>query len=71
MVAKPAGAVVVLAMDVSGDHAADRDEFGPGNDRRKEASRQERGDDVAQHRAGFDGEPRLVPIEAKKAIEAR
>ena len=69
MVAEAARAMVVLAMDIGGDHAADRDEFRPRNDGRKKTARQKGGDDVAQQRARLDGQAPIVFVKMMKAIK--
>ena len=43
--------VVVLAVDVGGDHAAERDELGAGRDRREPAARQERAVQLVERQA--------------------
>ena len=55
--------VVVLAVHVGRDRAAQRDEFRPGRDREKPAARQKGLDDLAQRHARFRDQDARVRIE--------
>ena len=70
MMAEAAGAMMILAVDVGGDHAADGDEFGAGNDGREKAARQKGGDDIAEQDARLDGEARVGFVKVMEAVKA-
>ena len=66
--AESAVAVVVLAVDVGGDHAADRDEARAGHGMRQPAARHESAQDVAKQHAGFAGEQARLFVECEQPI---
>jgi hypothetical protein len=69
MTAEGAGAMMILAVHVVGDGAAERDEARSGRHRQKPAARNRQGQDLVEQDAGFAAQqPRLL-IEGDEAIE--
>ena len=64
MVAEPAIPVVVLAMDIRGDHAADGDELGARHNRREEALWDHDVEQIGEQDAGFH---LMRPVAGSKA----
>ena len=71
MIAKTAGAVMVLAMDVGGDGAANADPAGAGDDGQAEAARHEQPVDLGQARARLADQHATCSIEIQQPIEPR
>ncbi|MHC2511535.1 hypothetical protein ACVII1_006773 [Bradyrhizobium elkanii] len=68
--AETAIAMMVLAVNVGRDRAADRHEFRAGHDLEEEAARLENGKDVRDSHAGFDRQSRGCGIEAPHPVQA-
>ena len=63
--------VVVLAVDVGGDHAAERHELRARRDRREEAARQEEPVDLAQREPGLGAQHAGRRVEGEDAVGER
>ena len=68
MRAEGAGAVVILAVYVGGDHAADGDEFRSRDHRREPAPRRERFEDVREQHAGLAAQQAGLGVERLHAV---
>ena len=68
MGAEGAVAVVILAMDIRGDHAADGDEPGAGDHRREPAPRRESVYDVGEQCAGLATQQARLVIEGLQPV---
>ena len=69
MRAETAVAVMVLAVHVGRDHAADGHELRPRHDRREITARHERGEDVGEQHARFHREEAARRVESAEAVE--
>ena len=67
--AEGSGDVVVLAVDVVGNGAADGDVFGAGSDGQKEAARDGEVENLGESDAGFAAENAGLRIEADQAVQ--
>jgi hypothetical protein len=63
--------VMVLAVNIGGDHAAQGHVLGAGRDRREEAARQEQPVQLAEQYAGFDVQQAGRVVEGQDAIGQR
>ena len=68
--AEGAGDVVVLAVDVVGDGAAEGDVFGSGRDGQEEAARDGEVEDLRERDAGLGGEKAGLGVEVDQAVHA-
>jgi len=68
--AEGAGAVVVLAMHVVGDRAADRDVARAGNDRKEPAARHGEVEDFGKQHAGLAAQDAGDGIETDETVQA-
>ena len=69
MLAEAAGAMVILAVDIGGDHSSDAHQLGSRNHGRKIPLRKKRRDDVRKQNARLDSHPAAHGVEGAKAIE--
>ncbi len=71
MIAKTASAIMVLAMDVGSNSAANADPAGAGDDGQAEAARHEQPVDLGQTRAGLADQNAIGGIEIQQPIQPR
>ncbi len=71
MAAEGARNVVILAVHVGRDHAADGDEFGPRRHRGKETAGHKDLEDIGQQDARFAGQHTALWVEIEHVVEAR
>ena len=71
MITEAAVTMMILAVDVGRDRAADTDEFGTRHDFQEEAARHVGREDVGNGDAGLDRQLAARRIEAAHPVEAR